>query len=60
MADKSNSTKFWSSVCKLNNTPRGAMTRPRHYQKTEEWVIPQLLEWSSHSLAYEIAQQIKN
>ena len=59
MADKSNSTKPWSSVCKLNDTPRGAMTFPRHYQKTKEWVVPQLLEWSSHSLANEITQFTK-
>jgi len=35
------------------------MTVPRHCQKTEEWVVPQLLEWSSHSLAYEITQLTK-
>ena len=57
--DKSNSTKPWSSVCKLNDTPRGARTVPRHCQKTEEWVVPQLLEWPSHSLAYEITQPSK-
>ena len=56
MTDKSNSTKPWSSVCKLNDTPRGARTVPRHCQKTEEWVFPQLLGWSPHSLAYEITQ----
>ena len=38
---------------KLNDTP-SARTVPRHCQKTKEWVVPQLLEWSSHSLAYEI------
>ena len=59
MADKSNSTKSWSSICKLNGTPRGAMKVPRHYQKTKEWVVPQLLEWSSHSLEYEIIQLTK-
>ena len=59
MMDKSNSTKPWSPIHKLNNTPRGAMTVPRHCQKTEEWVVPQLLEWSSHSLAYEITQLTK-
>ena len=31
----------------------------RHYQKTKEWVVPQLLEWSSHSLAYETTQHTK-
>ena len=59
MADKSNSTKHWSSICKLNETPRSSMTVPKHCQKTKEWVVPQLLEWSSHSLAYEITQPIK-
>ena len=47
MTDKSDSSKPWSSICKLNGTPRG------------ESVIPQLLEWSSHLLAYEIVQPIK-
>ena len=56
IADKSNLTKPWSSICKLNNIPRGTRTVPRHYEKTKEWVVPQLLEWSSHSLAYEITQ----
>ena len=54
-----NSTKPWSSVCKLNDTTRGARTVPRHCQKTKEWLVPQLLEWSSHSLAYEITQLSK-
>ena len=53
MANKSNSTKPWSSTCKLNDTSKSAMTVPRHYQKSR-WLVPQLLEWSSHSLAYEI------
>ena len=44
MADKSNSTKSRSSAFKLNDTPRGAMKVPKHYQKTMEWVVPQLLE----------------
>ena len=35
------------------------MTVPRNYQKTEESVVPQLLIWSSHSLAYEITQLAK-
>ena len=56
MTDKSNSTKAWFSICKLNDTPRGARTVPRHCQKTKEWVVPQLLEWPSHSLTYEITQ----
>ena len=60
MADKSNSTKSRSSAFKLNDTPRGAMKVPKHYQKTMEWVVPQLLEWSSHSLAYEFTQLTKN
>ena len=59
IADKSNLTKPWSSICKLNNIPRGTRTVPRHYQKTKDWVVPQLLEWSSHSLAYEITQLTK-
>ena len=54
-----NSAKPWSSICKLNGTPGGTMTVSRHYQKTKESVVPQLLEWSSHSLAYEITQLIK-
>ena len=49
MTDKSISTKPWFSICKLNDTSR----IQRHYQKTKEWVVFQLLEWSSHSLAYE-------
>ena len=32
---------------------------PSHCQKTKEQVVPQLLEWSSHSLAYEITQLTK-
>ena len=31
----------------------------RNCQKTEELVVPQLLEWSSHSLAYEVTQLAK-
>ena len=57
--DKPTSTRLWSSISKLNDTLRGAMTVPRHYQKTKEWVVLQLLEWSSHSLAYEITQLTK-
>ena len=34
------------------------MTVPRHYQKAKEWVVPRLLEWLSHSLAYKITQPI--
>ena len=51
-----NSGKPWFSVCKLNDTP---MTVPSNYQKTKEWVAPQLLEWSAHWLAYEITQLTK-
>ena len=54
--DKSNSTKFWSLIFMLNDTPRGARTVPRHCQNPEAWVVPQLLVLSSHSLAYEITQ----
>ena len=59
MTDKSNSTKPWSSICKLKDTPRGTMTVPRHYHKSKEWVVPQLLEWPSYSLAYGITQLTK-
>ena len=54
--DKSNSIKPWSSICKLNDTPRGARTVPNYCQKTQEWVVPQWLEWPSHSLAYEVTE----
>ena len=40
------------------HTQKGARTVPRHCQKTE-WVVLQLLEWSSHSLAYDITQAAK-
>ena len=33
---------------------KSAWTALRHYQKTEEWVIPQWLGWSSHSFANEL------
>ena len=59
MTDKSNSTKPWSSICKLKDTPRGTMTVPRHYHKSKEWVVPHLLEWPSYSLAYGITQLTK-
>ena len=59
MTDKSNSTKPWFSTCKLNDTHRGDRIVPGCYQKTKEWLVPQLLEWSSHSLAYEITQLSK-
>ena len=39
--------------------PRGARTVPSHCQKTEEWVVPQLLGWSFHLLAYEFTQLTK-
>ena len=57
--DKSNSTKPWSQICKLNEVPRGDRRVPSHYQKTEEWVVSQWLGWSSHSLAYEFTQLTK-
>ena len=50
LTDRSISTKPWFSICKLNDTPRNARTVSSHYQKTKEWVVPQLLEWSSNSL----------
>ena len=46
-------------ICKLNDTPRVARTVPRHCRKRGEWVVPQLLGWSFHSLAYEITQLLK-
>ena len=48
-----------SPICKLNDTPRVARTVPRYCQKRGEWVVPQLLGWSSHSLVYEITQLLK-
>ena len=36
-----------------------ARTVVRHRQKTEEYVVPQWLGWSSHSLAYEFTQLLK-
>ena len=56
MTNKSNSTKPWFSICKLNDTSRDTRIVPRHYQKTKEWMVPQSLEWSFHSLAYGITQ----
>ena len=57
-----------SSISKLNDTPRGTMTVPRHCQKTKEGVMAQFLEictpspkqmtQSSHWLAYESTQPI--
>ena len=46
MADK---TRPWSSINKLDDTPRGAMTDPRQCQKTKEWVVAQFLEISTSS-----------
>ena len=43
MADKSTLTRPWSSISKLNDTPRGLMTVPRHHQKTKKWVVAQFL-----------------
>ena len=37
----------------------GGRTVSRHCQKMEEWVVPQWLGWSSHSLAYEFTQLAK-
>ena len=42
-----------------NDRPRSDRTGPSHCQKTEEWMVPWLLEWSSHSLANEITQLAK-
>ena len=56
LTDRSISTKPWFSICKLNDSTRDVRTVPRHYLKTKEGVAPQLLEWTSHSLAYEITQ----
>ena len=57
--DKSNSSKPWSSIFKLNDTPRGGRTVSSHCQETEEWEVSQWLRWSSHSLAYEFTQITK-
>ena len=56
LTDRSISTKPWFSICKLNDSTRDVRTVPRHYLKTKEGVAPQLLEWTSHSLAHEITQ----
>ena len=34
-------------------------TGPRHYLKTKKWVVPRLLDWSSHLLACEITELTK-
>ena len=39
MADKSTLIRPWSSISKLKDTPRGAMTALRHCQKTKEWAL---------------------
>ena len=39
MADKSTSTRPWSSICKLNETLRSSMTVPSHHQKTKKWAV---------------------
>ena len=39
MTDNSISAKPWSSICKPNDTPRGARTVPRRCQKSDEWVL---------------------
>ena len=36
----------WSSISRLNDTPRGTMTFSRHYQKTKKWAVAQFLEIS--------------
>ena len=46
MADKSILLWPWSSISRLNDTPRGTMTFPRHYQKTKKWAVAQFLEIS--------------
>ena len=40
-------------------TPRSGRTTPRHCQKMEEWMVPQCLGWSSHSLTYEFTPKAK-
>ena len=58
---KSNGSKMTSQI-QLNLDPhlqakcQRCQDSSRHCQKTKEWVVPQLLEWSSHSLTYEITQ----
>ena len=46
MADK---TRPWSSISKWNDTPRGALTVPRHCQNTKEWEVAQILKISTPS-----------
>ena len=40
-------------------THSGGRKVPRHCHKSEEWVVPQWLGWSSHSLAYKSTQLSK-
>ena len=49
MANKSTLIRPWSSISKLNDTPRGTMTVPRHHQKTKKGAMAQFLEISTHS-----------
>ena len=67
-ADKQTLIRPWFSISKLNDIQRGAMTVPRHRQKTKEWAVAQFLQISSpsqklaypsHSLADAITQSIK-
>ena len=44
VADKSTWTRLWSSINKLNDTPRDTMIVPRHLQKTRKWAVAQFLE----------------
>ena len=37
MADKWTLVRPWSSISKLNDTPRGTTTVPKHCQKAKEW-----------------------
>ena len=60
---KSNGSKMTSPI-QLNLGPQSAsyMTHPEvsgQFQNTKEWVVPQLLGWSSHSVAYEVTQLTK-
>ena len=46
MTDKSNSTKPWVSICKLNDTHRGDRIVPRHYPIV--WMILPLISIWNH------------
>ena len=49
MADNSTLTRPFSSISKLNDTPRGAMKVLSHHHKTKKWMVAQFLEISTPS-----------